>query len=156
VSFDSNGNLVVVFSGAISGSGIRTSTSDPQAAAGDVYFFAPRGTVNAGEAGIGGTNIIIAANAVIGAGNIQATGTSIGVPTTPPAITIPAGASNAATSATQQAGQQIAQQSAAQNAAAAANAATQQLALNPLQVDLVGFGECSVSDIRDGKPGCGG
>jgi hypothetical protein len=26
--------------------------------------------------------------------------------------------------------------------------------LNPLQVDILGFGECGVADVKEGKPGC--
>ena len=27
-------------------------------------------------------------------------------------------------------------------------------AMNPLSVDILGFGECGVADVREGKPGC--
>ncbi|CAN0393343.1 unnamed protein product, partial [Phaeothamnion confervicola] len=74
VSYDSNGNLKVEFPPVVSGSGIRTASSDPAQEAGDVFLFAVNGVVNAGEAGIGGNNIVIAATAVIGAANIDVGG----------------------------------------------------------------------------------
>lgn len=49
---------------------------------GDVYLFAPQGTVNAGDAGIAVSgNLILAAQQVIGADNISVGGVSVGVPT---------------------------------------------------------------------------
>lgn len=78
-SFDDNGNLVVTFPPIVSGSGIRTAAT-AGSTAGDVFLFAPKGVVNAGEAGIGGTNVTISATAVLGANNIQVGGISSGVP----------------------------------------------------------------------------
>jgi hypothetical protein len=50
---------------------------------GNSYLFAPQGTVNAGDAGISVTgNLLIAAQQVLGADNINVGGISIGVPTT--------------------------------------------------------------------------
>jgi hypothetical protein len=76
---DANGNTILVISPSVSGSGIRTvGTLDK--AAGDVFLFAPKGVVNASEAGIAGNNVTISATAVLGAGNIQVSGVSTGVP----------------------------------------------------------------------------
>ena len=61
------------------GSGIRAASSG-DVAPGNVFLFAPQGVVNAGEAGIGGTNVTISATAVLGANNIQVGGVSTGVP----------------------------------------------------------------------------
>jgi hypothetical protein len=80
VSFDKNGNLVIEFPAIVSGSGIRTAASSSSVIPGNVSLFAPVGVVNAGEAGIGGTNITISATAVLGANNIQVGGVSSGVP----------------------------------------------------------------------------
>jgi hypothetical protein len=79
-SFDTLGNLVVKFPPIVSGSGIRTAASSTGVKPGDVYLFAPKGVVDAGEAGIGGTNVTISATAVLGANNIQVGGVSTGVP----------------------------------------------------------------------------
>ncbi|UOA10536.1 filamentous haemagglutinin family protein [Methylobacter sp. S3L5C] len=80
ISFDTNGNLVIEFPAIVSGSGIRTAASSSGAIPGNVSLFAPIGVVNAGEAGIGGTNVTISATAVLGANNIQVGGVSTGVP----------------------------------------------------------------------------
>ena len=80
ISFDKNGNLVIEFPPIVSGSGIRTAASSSGVEPGDVFLFAPKGVVDAGEAGIGGKNVTISATAVLGANNIQVTGVGSGVP----------------------------------------------------------------------------
>lgn len=150
VSFDAAGNLKIIYPPAVSGSGIRTAASIG-GRPGDVYLAAPKGVVDAGEAGIGGSNITIAATAVLGANNIQVSGTSTGVPVAGASVPIaPAGAAAAATAA-------------ANTAESAVNNDTNQAkernsmadnAMNPLSVDILGFGECGVADVREGKPGC--
>lgn len=79
ISFDAKGNLVTEFPPAVSGSGIRTAAPNGTAP-GDVYLFAPKGVIDAGEAGIGGTNVTLSATAVLGANNIQVGGVGTGVP----------------------------------------------------------------------------
>jgi len=72
------------------GSGIRTLTYDPDGSlgplgppeAGSVYLFAPAGVIDAGEAGIAGSNVILGATEVLNAQNIDVSGTSVGVPQT--------------------------------------------------------------------------
>ncbi|WP_157199714.1 filamentous haemagglutinin family protein, partial [Methylomonas koyamae] len=66
---DANGNLVVVFPATVSGSGIRAQSGFNANRIGNVTLAAPKGVVDAGEAGIGGQNVTIAATAVIGASN---------------------------------------------------------------------------------------
>ncbi len=52
-------------------------------AGGNAYLFAPRGTIDAGDAGIAvGGDLLLAAQQVVGADNISVGGISIGVPTT--------------------------------------------------------------------------
>lgn len=71
---DETGRVVVDRSASIAGSGIRGS--------GKVELFAPSGIIDAGEAGIGaGGDLVLGANAVVGADNIDVGGVSIGVPT---------------------------------------------------------------------------
>jgi hypothetical protein len=156
ITFDEQGNLKVEVPPAVSGSGIRTAASTVTRP-GDVTLAAPRGVVDAGEAGIGGSNITIAATAVLGASNIDVGGSSTGVPSTSVSVPVASpGAASAAASASNQA---------TQTAESAVNNDTNQameknaLAENassftPLQVDILGFGECAVVDIKEGKPGC--
>jgi hypothetical protein len=78
-SFDKKGNLIVTFPPVLAGSGIRT-ISPAGKTAGDVLLYALNGIIDAGEAGIGGNNVTLAATAIVGAGNIQVGGVSTGVP----------------------------------------------------------------------------
>lgn len=154
VSFDEQGNLQIIYPPAVSGSGIRTASSNPAIPPGNVVLAAPRGVVDAGEAGIGGNNIVIAANAVIGASNIDVGGASVGVPTA--TVAVPVGAAGAAAAAASAA--QTAQQSVAANNEKSQTAQTttgKAPVLSPLEVDVIGFGDCSLSDVKEGKAGCG-
>ena len=81
-------NPVLVFEPPAAGSGIRTLTYDPDGfegpleppLAGDAYLFAPEGIIDAGEAGISASNVILGATEVLNAQNIEVTGVSVGVP----------------------------------------------------------------------------
>jgi filamentous hemagglutinin family protein len=79
IKIDSQGNVTQELQGAASGSGIGALSSGG-VAAGDVDLIAPKGTVNAGDAGIRAGNLNIAAQAVLGADNIKVSGTSTGTP----------------------------------------------------------------------------
>jgi len=87
---DDNGVLIGLLYPAPSvGSGVRASTYDadgttgPRTAPdpGDIYLFAPKGIIDAGEAGIAGGNIVLGATEVRNAVNISFSGASVGVPT---------------------------------------------------------------------------
>jgi hypothetical protein len=66
---------------AIEGSGIRQAVTTPGKQAGSVYLFAPKGKIDAGDAGIDiAGNLIVGATSVIGADNIKVGGVSVGVP----------------------------------------------------------------------------
>jgi filamentous hemagglutinin len=81
IETDANGNLFVNPSNAVSGSGIGQLLTTPGLKAGLVNLIAPKGDVNAGDAGIRvAGNLNIAAVQVIGAGNITVVGTATGVP----------------------------------------------------------------------------
>jgi filamentous hemagglutinin len=76
----------------------------PDAPAGSVFLLAPRGTVDAGDAGIRVSgNLIIDALVVLNANNIQVQGTTTGVPTAPVANVNGALTANNTSAATQQA-----------------------------------------------------
>jgi len=80
--------------GQVSGAGIATLQTLPGAPTGSVYLVAPRGTVDAGDAGIRVSgNLIVAAAQVLNADNIQVQGQKIGVPV---AQTVNVGALSAA------------------------------------------------------------
>ncbi len=72
------------------GSGIRALTYDPDGVEGpetaplpgDIYLFAPRGVIDAGEAGISGGKVILGATEVLNVQNISFSAGSVGVPTT--------------------------------------------------------------------------
>ena len=96
--YDDNMNIIgysVRFTPPAVGSGIRAVTFDPDGAtgplqappAGDIYLFAIRGIIDAGEAGISGGKVILAATQVLNAGNISFTTGSIGVPAVATATT---------------------------------------------------------------------
>ncbi|MBN2374206.1 filamentous hemagglutinin family protein [bacterium] len=80
--------LGVKFEPPAVGSGIRTLTYDPDGfegpaltpLAGDIFLFAPKGEIDAGEAGISGRNITMAANAYKNVQNVDFSEGSLGVP----------------------------------------------------------------------------
>jgi filamentous hemagglutinin family protein len=68
-------------SGQVTGAGIATLQTIPDAPAGDAVLVAPRGTVDAGDAGIRiSGDLIVAAQFVANADNIQVQGEAIGLP----------------------------------------------------------------------------
>ena len=71
---NADGTTSVEYQGAATGSGIRVLLTG-DAVPGEVDLIAPKGTVNAGDAGIGSAgNVNIAAQQVIGAQNINFSG----------------------------------------------------------------------------------
>ncbi|MBL1265986.1 filamentous haemagglutinin family protein [Methylomicrobium sp. RS1] len=143
---DEKGNIVTIFPPIVSGSGIQAIGD------GQVTLAAPQGIVDAGEAGISGGQIVIAATAVVGASNIQASGGTVGVPTAPPAPVVPSGADSAAASAAKSAADS-AENSGGQDDDERKDSRSSVVSM--ISTDVVGYGDCSVSDIREGKPGCG-
>jgi len=146
-TIDSNGNIKTVFPPIFSGSGIQAIGG------GDVTLAAPEGVVDAGEAGISGGNITIAATAVIGASNIQSSGATTGVPVTVSAPVTVAGADSAAASAAKTATQSNDEDDDNTNDKDEKDKKT---TVSILSADVVGFGDCSVGDVKDAKAGCGG
>lgn len=88
VSTDKDGNTTIEVKGASAGSGIRAQTYDPDGptgskaapALGDVALMAPRGILNAGEAGIAAGNFLGLANEFQNLSNLDVAGSSSGVP----------------------------------------------------------------------------
>lgn len=83
--------------GQVSGAGIATLQTIADAPEGSVYLMAPRGTVDAGDAGIRVSgNLVIAAAHVANADNVQVKGDAVGLPVVQ---SVNVGALNAASSA---------------------------------------------------------
>jgi filamentous hemagglutinin family protein len=72
-----DGTYKIIYEPPAVGSGIRATASEEEDA-GDIYVTAPEGDIDAGEAGIAGRNVTLAAKRVLNAQNIQATGISLG------------------------------------------------------------------------------
>lgn len=139
VGIDGQGNVTQVLQGAVAGSGIGALQSGATPA-GDVDLIAPKGTVNAGDAGIRAGNLNIAAQVVLGADNIAVSGTSTGTPVADTsAVTA---ASSGATSGGDDASRVVESlnQAAAESAKAAQELAA---ALRPsvVRVEVLGYGE---------------
>ena len=100
---DSDAYCIINPSGEVTGAGIATLQTIPNAPLGSANLMAPRGTVDAGAAGIRVSgNLNIAALFVANAFNIQVQGTTVGIPVTQgPNVGALTTASNA-TAATQQ------------------------------------------------------
>jgi len=96
VRVDQQGNVTLEQQGAVTGSGIG-ALFVAGGTAGDVDLIAPKGTVNAGDAGIRAGNLNIAAQVVLGADNISVSGSSAGTPVadTSAVTAASSGASNA-------------------------------------------------------------
>jgi hypothetical protein len=108
--------------------------------------------VNAGEAGISGRDIFIAAQTVQGLSNISSTGSTVGVPTVSVPVIGLGGADSAAAGASKTGTQSLA----GENGNNADGGAKQKTSVTILTSDLLGFGKCSVSDVKNGSNGCGG
>jgi len=101
---DPNHYCTVDARGAVTGAGIATLQSVPGVPIGTINLIAPRGTVDAGDAGIRAGNINIAALRVANADNIQVSGKSTGIPVVQAVNTgALTAASSAATAASQMA-----------------------------------------------------
>ncbi len=145
VRVDENGYSSVNGAGAVSGAGIGAFGSGPLSLAPDVFLIAPRGTVDAGDAGVRSAgNVFIAAFQVANANAIQAQGTVSG-DNSPAAVNVGVQSSGDAASA------------AAAQAAQAATAGGATQGDRPLIiVDVLGFladesDSCSDDDRRKGK-----
>ncbi|HVW65277.1 MAG TPA: filamentous hemagglutinin family protein [Nitrosospira sp.] len=81
IQTDANGNVFVNPSGAVSGSGIGQLLTGTATTVGSVDLLAPRGIVDAGDAGIRvAGNLNVAAVQVVGADNIRVGGVATGTP----------------------------------------------------------------------------
>lgn len=139
ISIDGEGNVTVELQGAVTGSGIGALES-PGVIAGNVDLIAPKGIVNAGDAGIRAGNLNIAAQVVLGADNISVSGSSSGTPVADTS------AVSAASSGASNAGGEVSNATAAlsQNLADAARSAEElKQAFKPtfITAEVIGHGE---------------
>jgi hypothetical protein len=139
IKVDAQGNVTQELLGAASGSGIGALSTNG-VPAGDVDLIAPRGTVNAGDAGIRAGNLNIAAQVVLGADNISVTGTSAGTPVAD--ISAVTAASSGATGGSDDSARTIAAlNQAASESAQAAQEIAASLRPSVVRVDVLGYGE---------------
>ena len=125
-----NGNAEVDAAGAVSGAGIAAFQPAPGLPAPNVYLIAPRGTVDAGDAGVRvAGNLFVAALSVANADNFAVGGQAFGVPSGP---VVNAGAANAANGSTAAAAQAV-------QAAASATNRRQVDPLSRIVVDVLGY-----------------
>jgi filamentous hemagglutinin family protein len=140
IKVDADGNVTQELQGAASGSGIGALSSGG-VAAGDVDLIAPKGTVNAGDAGIRAGNLNIAAQVVLGADNITVSGTSAGTPVADTSA-ITASASGATTAGGGDVSSTLAAMNqSATDAAKSAQALSNSFKPSFVRVDVLGFGE---------------
>jgi hypothetical protein len=112
---------------------------------GDVDLFAPRGVVNANDAGIIAGNLTIAATAVLGANNITVSGTSVGVPVESGGL-----GANLVGAASNAAGAASAAEASVSSVAQQKESPLADSALSWLDVFVIGFGEetCKADDVE--------
>ncbi|AOK19328.1 filamentous hemagglutinin [Burkholderia cepacia] len=109
---DANHYCTVDARGQVTGAGIATLQSVPGVPPGTINLIAPRGTVDAGDAGIRAGNLNVAALRVVNADNIQVTGKATGIPLVQAVNSGALTAASAAASAATQVAQDIAKNNA--------------------------------------------
>ncbi len=127
VTFDNNGNVIVIFPPAVEGSGLSAVNG---------YLFAPHGAINAGDAGIRASgNLTIGAVEVIGADNIDVGGVAVGVPAETTSVDIPLVDTGALTDSATSLAEESTSGVGDENPAA-------DTPLGILSVNVMGFGDC--------------
>ncbi|WP_246792191.1 filamentous haemagglutinin family protein [Burkholderia perseverans] len=114
---DANHYCTVDARGEVTGAGIATLQTIPGVPLGTINLVAPRGTVDAGDAGIRAGNINVAALHVLNADNIQVSGKSTGIPVSQTVNTGALSAASSAASAASQMAQDLAKGNASGGAA---------------------------------------
>ncbi|HTA64366.1 MAG TPA: filamentous hemagglutinin family protein, partial [Xanthomonadaceae bacterium] len=125
--------------GQVSGAGIATLETTPGDPAGDAVLVAPRGTVDAGDAGIRvAGNLVVASEFVANADNIDVKGSSIGVSGGHSVNTGALSAASSAASAVADAAGDLSQQ----------RSAPMHDVPSMISVQVIGFGSCAPDDPR--------
>lgn len=151
---DADGSTAVEFKGVAAGSGIRAQTYDPDGQdgagqapeLGSVALIAPRGVLNAGEAGIAAGNFLAVATQVIGASNINVSGSTSGVPQADTGSLAGALATINNLPPTAAGPGEVAKQ-----AARSASNPAQPIMPSLIKVDVVGFGDEEVSSRKESR-----
>lgn len=118
VSTDKDGNTIVEVKGAASGSGIRAQTYDPDGPNGSkqapelgkVTLIAPRGILDLGEAGVGGGEILLVTQDVIGLGGLDGNNVTGAPAADTSSLAATAGIGNVGSEATRSASEEVAKQ----------------------------------------------
>ncbi|MDM7948578.1 filamentous haemagglutinin family protein [Hydrogenophaga sp.] len=139
IQVDAQGRVTQELLGAASGSGIGALSTNG-ITAGDVDLIAPKGTVNAGDAGIRAGNLNIAAQVVLGADNITVSGSSAGTPVADTSA-VTAASSGATTGGDDTSKVVEALNQAAAESAKAAQEIAASLRPSVVRVDVLGYGE---------------
>jgi hypothetical protein len=140
VLIDSNAFSQLNAGNDVTGAGIGAFQLNPDIAPSDVFLIAPRGTVDAGAAGVRVSgNLFVAALHVANADNFSVKGTAVGLPPADAVVSVSTQATNAGSAATQ-AAQAIAQQT---------QGTGQDRSI--ITVEVLGFGDNTCPDAN----GCG-
>ncbi|MGD8631079.1 MAG: filamentous hemagglutinin family protein, partial [Gammaproteobacteria bacterium] len=127
------GEILIEFPPAVEGSGLQGSNA---------FLFAPRGVINAGDAGIRTAgNLTLGATEVLGADNIDVGGVSVGVPVSNSSASGLAGVNNVASATSG-----MMDDSADSLGDQGGDTAGRETDLGILSVEVVGFGECAADD----------
>lgn len=136
-SIDGQGNLVVDLPGSASGSGINLGGKKSK-----LYLYAPKGKIDAGDAGIKSAGAsFFGAQFILGGANIETNGPSIGIPPPPPV-------GNAATNVGS-----LGQSATAAGTDAGENSTSKRRSRRQVLLELLGFGgelPDPAADCRDG------
>lgn len=139
IKVDSQGNVAQELQGAATGSGIG-ALSTAGGKAGDVDLIAPKGTVDAGDAGIRAGNLNVAAFNFKGADNVAVSGASMGTPVadTSAVTAATSGATSQGDDATKSV---VAASQAASESARTAQALASAFKPSLVRVEVLGYGE---------------
>jgi hypothetical protein len=139
IKIDAQGNVTQELQGAASGSGIGALSTGGRPA-GDVDLYAARGSIDAGDAGIGGGRIYVYTPVFLNEGNVSASEGSVGTPVADTSAV--SAASSGATSGGNDAASLVESlnQAAAESARAAQELASS-LRPSVVRVEVLGYGE---------------